>query len=442
MNGRPFDNIHPGLSQQEALRIISAPMAELEAASDYYMAAAHLINYPGPETEQALLVLLQRQSSEQALLLAQRKAVEVLARLGCVQAIPAIGRCLQSTDPYLVENAAWALQELHCDCSELHEQMVSLLSDRLQNRRVLIQSLASLGVDSAVSQITGLQDDDLPGVRGAALAAVSRLGGSLERVHELEAQLTLPNQMDRQSAIQDIIDCQAFDLLPSVMRAPVSPVFRMRAVHALWPVDQVEHLGLDLLETLDDLFVDEPSSLVLVHRYDEAPTEEFLLQEFFGTDFSRCYLALQSLSARSADLLWPLIWTRWQQEAHNDYGAHYFFVRLLGRLESWPADSMEQIEGILVSAIENKRPQFLKSKPAAILSLMQLNPKKCLFLVSGWLDAEQTPFWESRYAALLAIQPFINNSGWDSLRNVLPSCEEDIHPFVRAKARLLIDRLN
>ena len=48
-----FDNIHLGLSQEEALRSLTLPEEQLESASDYYMAASHLINFPGGATEAA-----------------------------------------------------------------------------------------------------------------------------------------------------------------------------------------------------------------------------------------------------------------------------------------------------------------------------------------------------------------------------------------------------
>ena len=53
-----FDNIHPGLSQGDAIRLLSTPLEELESQSDPYMAAAHLINFPGRETETALIALV------------------------------------------------------------------------------------------------------------------------------------------------------------------------------------------------------------------------------------------------------------------------------------------------------------------------------------------------------------------------------------------------
>lgn len=418
-----FDNIHLGLSQEEALRILTLPEEQLESASDYYMAASHLINFPGGATEAALIGLVVDGGDQQSKRLARRKAVEVLGRLKVQEALPAITACLDSDDAYLVENTAWALEQLGCDDPGVHQRLIDLLGDEQQNRRVLIQSLASLGIEEALPSIRTLLNDPVPGVRGAALAAVARLSGRLDQVSALEDHLTLPNQMDRQSAIQDVIDCCAGQLLPSVLKAPVSPVFRMRAFKALWPESASRYQNLELLETLDRLLLDDPDHLVLVHRYDDQPDDAFLIQEFFGTDFSRCYLALQTLRSRPPMLIWPLLRMRWQQEAHNDYGAHYFFIRLFGTIQFWPEDAKEVLQEWLLEAVETQRPQFMKSKPAAILALAALSPDVCALHLMRWLDPQQMPFWEARYAAAMAAM---------SLKMTC-SLDPDPNPYVQAR---------
>ena len=423
-----FDNIHLGLSQEEALRILTLPVDELESASDYYMAASHLINFPGEATEEALIKLVVESSDNQSMRLARRKAVEVLGRLQVSRAAVPIGACLRSDDPYLVENSAWALEQLGSQDADLHRQMTELLADPTQNRRVLIQTLAALGVASALPTILPLTDDETPGVRGAARAALVRLGGDSAQVMALEDHLTLPNQMDRHSAIQDIMDCEAGALLPSVLQAPVSPVFRMRALTALWPEGASEFQQLSLTAALDRLLRDRPDDLVLVHRYDETPADDFLIQEFFGTDFSRCYLGLQTLLQRPELLLWPRLKQRWEEEAHNDYGAHYFFIRLFGSLTNWPDDAKSTILGWLKEAVETQRPQFMKSKPAAMLSLAALSPDDCLEALPRWSDPEQTSFWECRYAAAMVREQL--GAG------MAPSGNEP-HPFVQARLATL-----
>ena len=396
-----LDNIHPGLSQEEAIRLLTAPIDELQSQSDPYMAAAHLINFPGDDTESALLALVQGTDQSQPRRLARRKAVEVLGRLGCVDATTAIGDCLNSDDPYLVENAAFALQLLNCHLPDIHARMIQLLQDPSQNQRVLVQSLAALDVKDALPEIEKLQDAEKPGIRGAAISAAVRLGGPRDPLHALGPLMLQPNQMDRQTAIQDAINAGGHELLPHILSAPVSPVFRMRAVRALWPAGASECNGLQLTDVLDALLHDRPQSLELVHAYDQEPTDAFLIQEFFGTDFSRSYLALQTLQTRSPGVLWPLLKQRWDEEAHNDYGAHYFFIRLFGVLGPWPDEAQPLIRNLLIEAITTRRPQFMKSKPAAVLAMGAQGWTDQPGCFDAWLNAEITTFWEVRYAALM-----------------------------------------
>ena len=419
-----LDNIHPGLSQEEAIRLLLLPVEALDSQSDPYMAAAHLINFPGQQTEEALIKLVRDSEQAQPRRLARRKAVEVLGRLGCRSALPSIAACLSSDDPYLVENSAVALQQLKSTDPEVHQQLSNLLADPAQNRRVLIQSLAGLGVEAALPEIQALQAAEVPGVRGAAISAVVQLGGPRDQLTDLAKQMLLPNQMDRQSAIQDAINAGGYELLEEIMRSPVSPVFRMRALRALWSQAVDAESGLDLLTVLDGLIEDRPQALQLVHAYDQEPTDAFLVQEFFGTDFSRSYLALQTLQQRSAVELWPLLLQRWQEEAHNDYGAHYFFVRLFGSLQGWPLEACSVIRTWLEEAIVTRRPQFMKSKPAAVLALAALGAEAP---DDSWLDPDQTPFWEVRYAALMSA------SKTQAERSL-----SDPEPFVVVKAQAVI----
>jgi bilin biosynthesis protein len=430
-----FNNIHPGLDQEESLRILSLPVAELEASSDRYMAAAQLLNFPGRQSEQALLQLLAEVDETQATQIAKRKAVEVLARLGCRDAIKSIGMCLISDDHYLVENAAWALHQLGCQDQGIINQMVALLADCRQNRRVLIQSLAGLRVVQALPEISALQDDDRPGVRGAAIAAVVTLAGSRDRILSLGEQLFLPNQMDRQSAIQDAIDAGAQELLEEIMRTPVSPVFRMRAVRLLWPEAQPLCNGLSLLDTLDSLLLDSPGSLQLVHSYGEKQENLFLINEFFGTDFSRCYLALQTLACEAGEHLWPLLEQRWLEEAHNDYGAHYFFIRLFAMVANWGPEKTK-VENHCEDAIFNRRPQFTKSRPAAILALLRLQPERLNALIPQLLDPVVESNWECRYASWMAVAQMITKGLSIGTQHVHLLIEtNDPSTFVESKKR-------
>ena len=432
MTGR-FDNIHPGLTCEHARQILRQPVNELESKSDYYTAASHLINCPGVETEHALVSLLENPLNDQAVKIAKRKAVEVLGKIGAVSLTSVIGRCLWSDDHYLVENTICALKQLKCNQPELIAKMINLLNDNLHNQRALIQCLASLSVNESLPSIEALKNAESPGVRGAAISADTQLSGNRQQLSAIIDHLQLPNQMDRHCAIQDLIDAQAIECLPQIIASPVSPAFRVRACRLLLNSKEKYSELLQSIHLVDSVFIDDPSNIQIVHEYDVTPDPAFLVRELFNADFSRCYLALKSLSSVPSDSLWPLISEQWNEEAHNDYGAHYFFMRLIGSRGDWSQQSMICIDEILRNAAINMRPQFQKSRPAAIYSIAQLNPDHFIELIPMFLDGEYSPQWDCRYAVVLALEAASDRLEQAQLDELLTPLVEDDDCFVKAK---------
>ena len=434
-----FDNIHPGLGCDDAIKILSKDFAELENQSDYYMAVSQLLNFPSQETSDALISFLQKDSDDTPLLLAQRKAVEVLARLKVNQAQSTIARFLNSSDIYMVENVAWALAELNYQDDESQQLMIQLLDDPNQNQRVLIQSLSKLFVLEAVPAVRPLLKSDRTPVRGAAIAAIARLSGDRSGLDQLSDFLFSANQMDRQSAVQDVIDARAKNLIPSVLKAPVSPVFRLRAVRSLMePLGDSDNIE-KALSVFDQLFFDDPRDIVVLHQYEEPLPIKLLVEGLFHPDFSRCYLAMQSLLVVDPADLWPYLKRSWISSAHNDYGAHYFMMKLFGLINLWDSSALDGIHEILLQAISDQRPQFKKSVPAAFLSYVKLFPDDCDSLLGSWLSHSQTPFWQCRYVALMVSddnQRFNQTKQYRDSLNVLAKHDPDC--FVRAKAQAVL----
>ena len=432
MTGR-FDNIHPELTCEHARQILLQPINELESQSDYYMAASHLINCPGSETEQALVDLLENPINEQAVNIAKRKAVEVLGRLDATSLISKIGRCLWSEDRYLVENTICALKQLKCSQPELIEKMIGLLSENQYNQRALIQCLASLSVQESLPAIEALKESDSPGIRGAAIAADAQLSGNRKHLSVIADHLLLPNQMDRQCAIQDLIDAQAVEHLPSIVASPVSPAFRMRACRLLLNSPDQNSVLMKSIQLIDTILIDEPDDITIVHEYDATPNPDFLVRDLFNTDFSRCYLALKTLSCIPSDVLWPVLSKQWDEEAHNDYGAHYFFMRLMGSRSDWSHQALSCIDEILQNSAINMRPQFQKSRSAAIYSMAQLNPSRFLELIPMFLADQYLPPWDCRYAVILALELISNRVTQLEANDLLKQFADDGDCFVQAK---------
>ena len=414
-------------------------VSEQDSESDFYTAAAHLINCPCVETEQALIDFLQyRITSCQSVKITKRKIVEVLARLGCIDAIPVIGKCLWSDDIYLVENTVWSLQTLRCNDQALVDKMIDILEVDIANQRVIIQCLSSLDVSRSIDIIRPFQFSTVPGIKGAAISAIAKLTHNSEKVPEISLNLFLPNQMDRHFAIQDLIDANAIDQIDEVFSAPVSAVFKLRAIRKLYGNNLVGTINSRLLSSLDSLLSCDLSVINCVHRYDEIPSPEFLVGDLYNTDFSRCYLALKYLSCYPSSEIFPLLKDSWIEDAHNDYGAHYFFINLFGSILDWSAESQSWIFETLLSSIFNVRPQFQKSRGASVLSLAKLNPAMlCQFMEEILTTRDSLP-WDMRFSLIQAIDKYSELDTVSKRMLILEISDDDKDLFVQARARMAL----
>ena len=434
-----LDNIHPELDQSSTINILLKDVNDVDSESDYYMAVSHLVNFPDSVSIQALMSFLEYSSPARSVLLAQRKAVEVLARLDAVEAEPAIASCLRSLDIYMIENAAWALAELNCQEPSVHSLMTELVQDTSQNQRVLIQSLAKLNVTLATPAIKNLLKSDQPSVRGAAIAAMVRLSGERSNLQDLGEHLFDPNQMVRQCAVQDIIDSDASELLTDLLQAPISPSFRLRAIQSFINQKKNSELNQPYIAAIDQVLRDDPRKITVLHSFSETISAEILLQNLFHPDFSRCYLAMNSLLQCSPDKVWLHVKEIWNSKIHNDYGAHYFVIQLFGLMKGWSLDDKNLIRKLLLDAVFDLRPQFKKSPPAALLSLSRLFPGECGQIFQTWLSSSQTSSWICRYSALLAIESEQSLTGYsDQIRELALSDSEFL---VRCKAQSICDTL-
>ena len=414
-------------------------VSEQDSESDFYTAAAHLINCPCVETEQALIDFLQyRITSCQSVKITKRKIVEVLARLGCIDAIPVIGKCLWSDDIYLVENTVWSLQTLRCNDQALVDKMIDILEVDIANQRVIIQCLSSLDVSRSIDIIRPFQFSTVPGIKGAAISAIAKLTHNSEKVPEISLNLFFPNQMDRHFAIQDLIDANAIDQIDEVFSAPVSAVFKLRAIRKLYGNNLVGTINSRLLSSLDSLLSCDLSVINCVHRYDEIPSPEFLVGDLYSTDFSRCYLALKYLSSYPSSEIFPLLKDSWIEDAHNDYGAHYFFINLFGSILDWSAESQSWIFETLLSSIFNVRPQFQKSRGASVLSLAKLNPAMlCQFMEEILTTRDSLP-WDMRFSLIQAIDKYSELDTVSKRMLILEISDDDKDLFVQARARMAL----
>ena len=158
-----------------------------------------------------------------------------------------------------------------------------------------------------------------------------------------------------------------------------------------------------------------------------------MVEELFGVDFSRCYLATEILLSRDLEVVIPSLLKNLNR-AKKDYGALYFFISLLGSIALKSCSLHKEIEDLCLSALSKNWPNFMKFRPIAIYTLMEVFADKYLEEVPIWLNPIETPFWASRYSCLLSIQDKLERKEIKYHPQIMFRSDNDPHRFVKAKS--------
>ncbi len=413
-----FSNIF-NLTEEQAIALLKKPLGSEDGTSERYVGAAHLINFPTARSIQALIEAVEERTPVLEHRIARRKAVESLGRLKAVQALPILQSCLTDEDTLTVENAVWAIGEIGTDDESILEAIASLLEKPNQTYRIIIQTLAKFQYKPAIEQIRAFTDSEDESTASAAIATVARLTEDYSQMDRVAEFLQHSNVNARRACIQDLIDAKYYQAIRAIAKAPISIAFRLRGIRLLAAtgLESGNITFQDIEPSLDRVIRDRPEDIEMVHEYDQKPALEFTIRELYHTDFGRCYLASKTLLEEySAEAPEALLKT-YEEEAHNDYGAHFHVVKLLGLLKYQPAYDL------IVTALNNTSPQFQKSRAAAAIALANLGATQAIPLLKEALD---TPIFDLKYACLLALEQLGDNSGWEIVK-------DDTNPLIKAK---------
>ena len=421
----------PKINKSEAINILKKPISKIKHSADYYKAVFHLANFPCEESETVLLEFVKSDYAQLEFKIAKRKAIEVLALFNCRKAIPIISDFLNSNDPYLVEIAVWSLGKLQCNDIDIINQLCSILYKQFNNKRIVIQVLTSLGVSKEIDKIRLLLQDKQSsnGVKGASLSALIKLAGEEDKLDELKDFLKLSNQNDRHCSVQDIVNAGHLSMIPFLIKAPISPSFKIQAIDSLWVGELLYNKDINLLNSIDSVIIDDPSNIDTLEIDNFETGIKFLIEELFHPDFNRCYKAMKEFKKYPSDEILYNLNINWDR-AKRDYGAIYFFTNAYKIvIENGSSDKsiLQKIKFIL----SESWPDYMKFKSSAIQVLGCLNDSIFYKNFHRFSDERFTPFWKNRYTALLVLEKKGININKDLVKLFL----SDSHRFVRLKAQ-------
>lgn len=400
------------LTEAQAIEILDGPAGDSDEASSRYIAASHLVNFDTEPTAAALMRAVNNAAADLDNRIVRRKAVESLGRLNVKAALPTIESCLTDEDSYLVENAAWALGEIGTAQTATLEKLAEQLDRPDQSYRAIIHALAKLGYKPAADRIEKFAHSDSEPIASAALSAIYQLQGDEQAIQQVLKFLQSTNVNARRGSIQDLINASYFKAIPEIGRCPVSMVFRLRGIRLLAQAGiEAGELSFEQVQpALEKVIRDHPGDVALVHTYEQVPGLDELVQELYGTDFGRCYLASKALVDHYPEAAPTALEQSYEAEGYNDYGAHYHIMRIFGWLQ------VSDAYDLLVEALHNKSPQFQKSRVAAAIALGELSDARA---VAELKTALAVPIWDLQYAALMALAqmnaatgPTVKSADW------------------------------
>jgi bilin biosynthesis protein len=396
------------LTEDEAIALLDTPPDQLKEGDSRYVAASHLVNFPTPQSINALMRAIEQHHPSMDNRIVRRKSIETLGRLKAASALPLIRTCLTEEDCYTVENAVWSIGEIGTTDPDLLEDVAQLLEKPGQTHRVMIHTLMQLNYQPALNRIRPFMENPDPIIASAAITAVCHFTGETTHMQKVVAMLQHPNVLARRLSIQDLINARYYDAIPSIARCPVSIIFRLRGIRLLAEAGiEAGAITFDTIQPhLDQTIRDHPQDLDLVHRYDQLPPLPNLIQALYETDFGRCYLASQTLLENYPEEAVAALLATYNQEAYSDYGAHFHVMKLFGWLKHAPAYDLLQ------KNLNHPQPQFQKSRAAAAIALGELGDSRAIPALKACLDSK---IWDLKYAALMALEKLGDTSAHDIL---------------------------
>ncbi|MBE9066357.1 HEAT repeat domain-containing protein [Leptolyngbya cf. ectocarpi LEGE 11479] len=391
-----FANIF-GLTEEQSIALLDTPPEQADDESERYIAASQLANYPSEASIDALIRAVHVAHDSLDNRITRRKSVESLGKLKAVRGLDAVRTCLTDDDRYTVEAAVWAIGEIGTENTEILEEITQLLAKPDQTYRVIIHTLVKLDYGAAVDRVRPFMEHGDEPTASAAIATVCRFARDFSQIDRVISFLQSDNINARRACLEDLINARYYGAMPAIACCPISPMFRLRAVRTLAESGMASgEVSIEqVLPVIEQILRDHPQDLKLVHEYDQPPALEFLIRELYHTDFGRTYLAIQTFIEQQSDAAPAALFDTYAAEAHNDYGAHYHVMKLMGWLHHQPAYDL------LLEALRNTSPQFMKSRAAAAISLGELNDQQA---IAPLHTSAQSKIWMLQFASLMALE--------------------------------------
>ena len=361
-----FDSLFSGLSEADAIRILSTNPTDLPNPGSKYLAASRLGAASSGESLAALMLMVSMKPDNLIDKITKRKSIEALGRRKSTESVPLLIDALSGDDEPTVVNAVDAIARIRptLNSSDIATLLLVALGPDNQKRAV-VQAFTRLDLLDTTGTLQQLVSSPNPMVASAAHAYALKNSVSPSSFDFLSDLLLSSTPGHRRAAVIDLGSTGDPRALPLLASCPVSMPLRAksafqivaaspdlpqrdttRLLQAILEDDPRFH-SKDLLQSVSS--TDSQISAALQHR-DEAI-------QYSGA------LALMELSESDQISLISAI----KAKLGSDYGVHYLLTLIVGRLH------LHQLAPLVTESLDEEGPQYAKSRVAAAWSCHALN---------------------------------------------------------------------
>ena len=250
-------------------------------------------------------------------------------------------------------------------------------------KRAVIQTHTKLAIGQGENEISVLETDVNPLVAGAARAYAAKVHGHLDRLMPIIKQLTDAVSGRWRAALIDLGDAGDINVLPQLIRSPVSMPLRAKSTFQLVDPNKTGKVPENHRNLISQLLRDDPSSVSLQEEWicgaDQTEIEKNLQHRDEGKKYGGALTLMRmpkQQQIESIDQIYARYW--------SDYEVNYLLTAVIG------VNRIQERQELVRTVLAETFPQYAKSRVAAAWARLSLGLRDQTMLLN---EIAQTSQW-------------------------------------------------
>ena len=354
-----FDILFEGLEEEKALKLLKVNPEELKNPVEKYTAATKLAACTSDRSLEVLIEATDLNSDNLFNRITRRKVLEALGRRRDARALPCLFKALNFDDETSVINAVNSIAQIGETLTTSQSALLSKALNGSDNqKRAVIQTHTKLAIVQGENEISILETYVNPLVAGAARTYAAKVHGHIERLTPIIKQLTDAVSGRRRAAVIDLGDAGDINVLPQLIRSPVSMPLRAKSAFQHVDPNKTGKVPENYRNLISQLLRDDPSSLSLLEEWicgaDQTEIEKNLQHRDEGKQYGGALTLMRMPKQQQIESIDQIYVRYW-----SDYGTNYLLTAVIG------VNRIQERQELVRTSLAETLPQYAKSRVAA-----------------------------------------------------------------------------